>query len=68
MSNLVHRKPNQDEKSGINSEPPTQKPSIPDPGAGSEEEMEPLPSVPSGEEIPQDKANIVVAHQECAGA
>ena len=62
MSNLVHRKPNQDEKSASssNTEPPAQKASIPDPGAGSEEEMEPLPSVPSGEEIPQDKANIEV--------
>lgn len=30
--------------------------------AGSEEEMEPLPSKPSGEEIPQDKADVEVLH------
>jgi phosphatidate cytidylyltransferase len=56
MSNLIHRKHvnnGTDNKNGLVQETPT--------GAQSEEEMEPLPSCPSGEnEIPQDKGNIDV--------
>lgn len=57
MSNLIHRKQHvnngTDNKNGLVQETPT--------GAQSEEEMEPLPSCPSGEnEIPQDKGNIDV--------
>jgi phosphatidate cytidylyltransferase len=63
MSNLVHRKVNDanSDQSLLNRQKEQrneEKKSAIDPGAGSEEEMEPLPSVPSGEEIPQDKASV----------
>jgi phosphatidate cytidylyltransferase len=62
MSNLVQRKVHFDQDSqqdASRSEPvidKTEKKPVPDPV--SEEEMEPLPSVPSGEEIPQDSGNV----------
>jgi phosphatidate cytidylyltransferase len=71
MSNLIHRKPtthqNQSDDSS-NEASSTQKPeNVQERSERSfktnlseEEEMEPLPSVPSGEEIPQDTANIEV--------
>lgn len=65
MSNLVQRKvakeadalsgekDSSDEKSeSVSSAPKAE--------LGSEEEMEPLPSMPSGDEIPQDTANVEV--------
>ncbi|CAF0931275.1 unnamed protein product [Brachionus calyciflorus] len=59
MSNLVHRKVGVnepvEEKSKVSKNPLTD--------VGSEEEMEPLPSVPSGESIPQDKASVDVLDQ-----
>ena len=61
MSNLVQRKVHFDgEKSpdedASHQNETVKKPMVPDPV--SEEEMEPLPSVPSGEEMPQDSGNI----------
>lgn len=52
MSGLTHRKVASEEKSESGKRIPTD--------IGSEEEMEPLPSKPSGESIPQDQAEIEV--------
>jgi phosphatidate cytidylyltransferase len=67
MSNVVHRKIGADRGHADESTKTTETAGNaanekigPDAGAASEEEMEPLPSVPSGEEIPQDSGNVEV--------
>ena len=55
---LFHRKINNEEQR--NEKEPAASKQVYNETAGSEEEMEPLPSVPSGEEIPQDKGNVDV--------
>lgn len=65
MSALVHRKMNKIHQELLENEKMLFKNTTANMNRaelGSEEEMEPLPSVPSGESIPQDKADVEVLH------